>query len=89
MKKISFTCTERFSGLSVDEISDRLERQRAEEKKERKIHWILYYGNQRKKEKSHGILHGEKEDQDGILSVLRCLRNISEIPLIFMQVERI
>ena len=38
MKKISFTCTERFSGLSVDEISDRLERQRAEEKKERKKH---------------------------------------------------
>lgn len=38
MKKISFTCTEKFSGLSVDEISDRLEHQRAEEKKERNIH---------------------------------------------------
>lgn len=38
MKKLSFTYTERFSGLSVDEISDRLERQRAEEKKERRKH---------------------------------------------------
>lgn len=34
MKKLSFTYTERFLGLSADEISDRLERQRAEEKKE-------------------------------------------------------
>lgn len=38
MKKLSFTCTERFSGLSVDEISDRLKRQRAKEKKERSKH---------------------------------------------------
>ena len=36
----------------------------------KKIHWILYSGNQRKKENLSGNLHGATDDRDGILSAL-------------------
>ena len=87
-KTRSFKDYGKLSKKNIDDLEAGHREIKVTEKKERKILLILYYGNQRKKEKSHGILHGEKEDQDGILSVLRCLRNISEIQLIFMQVEK-
>lgn len=56
---------------------------------EKKIHWILYYGNQRKRASRHGNLHGERGVRDGILNAQRCLKNIWASRLIFMPVEKI
>ena len=58
-------------------------------KTEKKIHWILYFGSQKRKENLHGNLHGEKDVQGGILSALKCLKSTLVIPLIFMLVEKI
>ena len=55
----------------------------------KKIHWILYYGNQRKRASRHGNLHGERGVRDGILNAQRCLKNIWASRLIFMPVEKI
>ncbi len=59
-----------------------------EEGKKRTL-WILFSGNQRKKERFPGSLRGEKDVQDGILSVLKCPKNILGIPLISMPEEKI
>lgn len=55
----------------------------------RKIRWILYSGNQKKKESHTGNLRGVMEDRAGILNALSCQRNILVRRLISMQVERI
>lgn len=55
----------------------------------RKIRWISFFGSQRKRENRSGSHHGVKEDRAGIWNVLLCLRNISVISLISMQVVRI
>ena len=44
----------------------------------RKIRWISYSGNRRKKESHTGPLHGATEDRAGILSAPLCPRNILE-----------
>ena len=59
------------------------------EKMRKKIRWILYFGNRRKKESLHGSLRGAKDVQDGTSSAQRCLRNISESRSTFMPAEKI
>ena len=44
----------------------------------RKIHWISFSGNRKKKESHSGNPHGVTDVRGGIQSVLRCPRNILE-----------
>ena len=44
----------------------------------RKIHWISFSGNRKKKENHSGNPHGVTDVRGGIQSVLRCPRNILE-----------
>ena len=55
---------------------------------EKKIHWISYFGNRRKKASHHGSLLGLTVVRVGILSVQRCPRNILASRLIFTPVVK-
>ena len=58
-------------------------------KTRKKIRWISYSGNRKKKENHSGNLHGATEDRDGTSSAPLCQRNTSEKKSISMQVAKI
>ena len=58
-------------------------------KTRKKIHWISYSGNRKKKENHSGNLHGATEDRDGTSSAPLCQRYTSEKKSISMQVAKI
>ena len=55
----------------------------------RKIRWISFSGNRRKRASRHGSLRGARAVRDGTLSALSCPRNIWGSRSIFMVAERI
>lgn len=57
-------------------------------KTRKKIHWISFSGNRRKRENRHGLHHGVTDVQDGILSVLLWRKNTLVMRLISMQAEK-
>ena len=62
---------------------------RYQERTRKKIRWISYSGNRRKKGNHTGLLRGAMAVRAGTLSALLCLRNILETRLISMPVVRI
>ena len=58
-------------------------------KTRKKIHWILFSGNRRKRENHPGLHHGVTDVRDGILSVLLWRKNTLAMRLISMQAEKI
>ena len=61
---------------------------RYQEKTRKKIRWISFSGNRKKKESRPGHHHGATAVLAGILNALLWQRNISEMRLIFMQAVR-
>ena len=57
-------------------------------KTRKKIHWILFSGNRRKRENHPGLHHGVTDVRDGILSVLLWRKNTLVMRLISMQAEK-
>ena len=57
-------------------------------KTRKKIHWILFSGNRRKRENHPGLHHGVTDVRDGILSVLLWRKNTLAMRLISMQAEK-
>ena len=61
---------------------------RYQEKIRKKIRWISFSGNRKKRESHPGHPHGVTDVLAGILNALLWQRNISEMRLIFMQAVR-